>query len=58
MIKKKYTTIYDFLDDISFTNWVHQNNGTDIELQRDPEHRTLDAFQSKRSTLEQTNVDL
>jgi len=30
MIKKKYTTIYDFLDDISFTNWVHQNNGTDI----------------------------
>ena len=30
MIKKKYTTIYDFLDDISFTNRVHQNNGTDI----------------------------
>jgi len=30
MIKKKYNTIYDFLDDVSFKNWVHQNNGTDI----------------------------
>jgi len=30
MIKKTYTTIYDFLDDISFINWVHQKNGTDI----------------------------
>jgi transmembrane sensor len=30
MIKKNYNTIYDFLDDSSFKNWVHQNNGTDI----------------------------
>ena len=30
MIKKKYTSIYDFLDDTSFQNWVYQNNGTDI----------------------------
>lgn len=30
MIKKKYNTIYDFLDDVSFKNWVHQTNGTDI----------------------------
>ena len=30
MIKKKYISIYDFLDDTSFQNWVYQNNGTDI----------------------------
>ncbi|MCG1036292.1 FecR family protein [Polaribacter sargassicola] len=30
MIKKQYNNINDFLDDHSFENWVHQNNGTDI----------------------------
>ena len=30
MIKKEYNTINDFLDDVSFKNWVHQNNGTDV----------------------------
>lgn len=30
MTKKEYNTINDFLDDISFKNWVYQNNGTDI----------------------------
>ena len=30
MIKKQYNTINDFLDDVSFKNWVHQNNGTDV----------------------------
>lgn len=32
MIKKKYTTINDFLEDESFKNWVLQNNGTDINF--------------------------
>ena len=30
MIKKEYNSINDFLDDTSFKNWVHQNNGTDV----------------------------
>jgi transmembrane sensor len=32
MIKKKYNTINDFLDDGSFENWALQNNGTDINF--------------------------
>jgi transmembrane sensor len=32
MIKKKYNTINDFLDDVSFENWALQNNGTDINF--------------------------
>lgn len=32
MIKKKYNTIDDFLQDPSFNNWVLQNNGTDINF--------------------------
>lgn len=32
MIKKKYTTINDFLEDTSFKNWALQNNGTDINF--------------------------
>lgn len=32
MIKKKYTTIHDFLEDTSFKNWATQNNGTDINF--------------------------
>lgn len=32
MIKKKYNTVNDFLQDPSFNNWVLQNNGTDINF--------------------------
>ena len=32
MIKKKYNTINDFLEDGSFKNWAIQNNGTDINF--------------------------
>lgn len=32
MIKKKYTTINDFLEDASFKNWATQNNATDISF--------------------------
>lgn len=32
MIKKKYTSIYDFLEDTSFKNWALQDNGTDINF--------------------------
>ena len=32
MIKKKYNTINDFLEDSSFKNWAKQNNGTDINF--------------------------
>ncbi|AUC85624.1 anti-sigma factor [Polaribacter sp. ALD11] len=32
MIKKKYNTINDFLEDASFKNWALQNNGTDINF--------------------------
>ncbi|MEE9406986.1 MAG: FecR family protein [Polaribacter sp.] len=32
MIKKKYKTINDFLEDGSFKNWVLQENGTDISF--------------------------
>ena len=32
MIKKKYTSLNDFLEDTSFKNWVLQNNGTDINF--------------------------
>ncbi|WP_299670437.1 FecR family protein [uncultured Polaribacter sp.] len=32
MIKKKYNTINDFLEDASFKNWVQQSNGTDINF--------------------------
>lgn len=32
MIKKKYNTINDFLEDASFKNWVLQKNGTDINF--------------------------
>jgi ferric-dicitrate binding protein FerR (iron transport regulator) len=32
MIKKKYDTINDFLDDGSFENWALQRNGTDINF--------------------------
>ena len=32
MIKREYTNINDFLEDDSFKNWVHQENGTDISF--------------------------
>ncbi|QOD61260.1 FecR family protein [Polaribacter haliotis] len=32
MIKKEYNNIQDFLEDISFKNWVDQNNATDINF--------------------------
>lgn len=32
MVKKKYTSLNDFLEDTSFKNWVLQNNGSDINF--------------------------
>ena len=32
MIKKKYDTVNDFLEDASFKNWALQKNGTDISF--------------------------
>ena len=32
MIKKRYNTIHDFLEDASFKNWALQTNGTDINF--------------------------
>lgn len=32
MIKKKYDTVNDFLEDASFKNWALQKNGTDINF--------------------------
>jgi transmembrane sensor len=44
MKNKAYTTIPDFLEDISFKNWAHQNNAADINfweswIYRNPEQK-------------------
>ena len=46
MIKKKYNTINDFLEDASFKNWALQNNGTDINfwefwIENNPDKKAL-----------------